>query len=45
MTEILPGVHVVDDLSGAPSFTTHVYLLKDPGATWTMIDTGYRGPR
>jgi glyoxylase-like metal-dependent hydrolase (beta-lactamase superfamily II) len=43
MTEILPGIHLVDDLSGAPQFTTHVYLLKDPGGTWTMIDTGLPG--
>jgi len=43
MTEILPGLHVVDHLTPDPSFTTHVYLLKDPGSTWTMIDTGLPG--
>ncbi|MCI4366297.1 MAG: MBL fold metallo-hydrolase [Thermoplasmata archaeon] len=43
MTEILPGLHLVDGLTPDPSFTTHVYLLKDPGGTWTMIDTGLPG--
>jgi|SRR5579871_6673222 len=43
MTEILPGVHVVDDLSGDKSFTTNVYLIRDPGSTWTLIDAGLPG--
>lgn len=43
MTELLPGVHVVDQLSGQPNFTTHVYLLKDAGDTWTLVDTGLPG--
>ncbi len=43
MTEILPGVHIVDGVDPAPDFTTHVYLLKDKGASWTLIDTGLPG--
>lgn len=43
MTELLPGVHVVDDLSGDKNFTTNVFLIKDAGATWTMIDAGLPG--
>jgi glyoxylase-like metal-dependent hydrolase (beta-lactamase superfamily II) len=43
MTEILPGIHLVDRLSGVDGFTTHVYLIKDPGSTWTLIDTGLPG--
>ena len=43
MTEILPGVHVVDGLSGSAEFTTNVFLVKDAGPTWTMIDTGLPG--
>lgn len=40
MTEILPGVHQVE---GFPESATHVYLLKDKGASWTLIDTGLPG--
>lgn len=36
MAEILPGIHLVEGVE--PS--THVFLLKDKGATWTLIDTG-----
>ncbi|MCI4332040.1 MAG: MBL fold metallo-hydrolase [Thermoplasmata archaeon] len=43
MTEILPGIHLVDHLTDSPDFTTHVYLLKDQGPTWTLIDTGLPG--
>lgn len=43
MTEILPGVHLIDGIDPSPDFTTHVYLLKDKGATWTLIDTGLPG--
>jgi|HubBroStandDraft_1064217.scaffolds.fasta_scaffold03552_5 glyoxylase-like metal-dependent hydrolase (beta-lactamase superfamily II) len=43
MTEILPGVHLVDGIDPSPDFTTHVYLLKDKGPTWTLIDTGLPG--
>lgn len=39
MAEILPGVHLVDGIDPG----THVYLLKDKGATWTLIDTGEPG--
>lgn len=39
MSEILPGVHLVEGVD--PS--THVYLVKDKGATWTLIDTGLPG--
>jgi glyoxylase-like metal-dependent hydrolase (beta-lactamase superfamily II) len=43
MPEILPGIHQVDGVDPSPDFTTHVYLLKDPGSTWTLIDTGLPG--
>jgi glyoxylase-like metal-dependent hydrolase (beta-lactamase superfamily II) len=40
MAEILPGVHLIDGINPSPDFTTHVYLLKDKAASWTLIDTG-----
>jgi glyoxylase-like metal-dependent hydrolase (beta-lactamase superfamily II) len=43
MTEILPGVHLIDGIDPSPDFTTHVYLVKDKGASWTLIDTGLPG--
>lgn len=43
MSEILPGVHQVDGVDPSPDFTTHVYLVKDRGGTWTLIDTGLPG--
>ncbi len=43
MAEILPGVHQVEGVDPSPDFSTHVYLLKDPGASWTLIDTGLPG--
>jgi len=39
MSEILPGVHMVEGVDEG----THVYLLKDKGATWTLLDTGLPG--
>ena len=43
MAEILPGVHQVEGVDPSPDFTTHVYLVKDRGASWTLIDTGLPG--
>jgi glyoxylase-like metal-dependent hydrolase (beta-lactamase superfamily II) len=43
MTEILPGIHQVDGVDPAPDFATHVYLVKDKGESWTLIDTGLPG--
>ncbi len=43
MPEILPGVHLVDGVDPSPELTTHVYLLKDKGATWSLLDTGVPG--
>jgi len=43
MVEILPGVHQVEGVDPSPDFTTHVYLVKDKGASWTLIDTGLPG--
>ncbi len=43
MAEILPGLHLVEGVDPSPDFSTHVYLLKDVGATWTLIDTGLPG--
>jgi glyoxylase-like metal-dependent hydrolase (beta-lactamase superfamily II) len=43
MAEILPGVHMVEGVDPSPDFSTHVYLIKDKGASWTLIDTGLPG--
>jgi glyoxylase-like metal-dependent hydrolase (beta-lactamase superfamily II) len=43
MPEILPGVHQVEGVDPSPDFSTHVYLLKDKGASWTLVDTGLPG--
>jgi glyoxylase-like metal-dependent hydrolase (beta-lactamase superfamily II) len=43
MAEILPGVHQVEGVDPSPDFTTHVYLVKDKGSSWTLIDTGLPG--
>jgi len=43
MAEILPGVHMVEGVDPSPDFTTHVYLVKDKGSSWTLIDTGLPG--
>jgi glyoxylase-like metal-dependent hydrolase (beta-lactamase superfamily II) len=40
MPEILPGVHQVEGVDPSPDFSTHVYLLKDRGNSWTLLDTG-----
>jgi glyoxylase-like metal-dependent hydrolase (beta-lactamase superfamily II) len=40
VAEILPGVHKVDGAGASPS---NVFLVKDKGATWTLIDTGIPG--
>jgi len=43
MAEIVPGVHLVEGVNPSPDFSTHVYLLKDKGSSWTLIDTGLPG--
>ena len=43
MVEILPGVHTIDGINPSPDFTTHVYLLKESGSRWTLVDTGLPG--
>jgi glyoxylase-like metal-dependent hydrolase (beta-lactamase superfamily II) len=43
MAEILPGVHIVEGVDPSPDFSTHVYLVKDKGASWTLIDSGLPG--
>jgi glyoxylase-like metal-dependent hydrolase (beta-lactamase superfamily II) len=40
MTELLPGVHKVDGPDASPS---NVFLVKDKGSSWTLIDTGLPG--
>lgn len=40
MAEILPGIHTVDGVNPSPDFTTHVYLVKEKGESWTLVDTG-----
>jgi glyoxylase-like metal-dependent hydrolase (beta-lactamase superfamily II) len=43
MAEILPGIHIVDGIDPSPDFSTHVYLVKDQGSDWALIDTGLPG--
>ncbi len=43
MPEIAPGVHLVEGVDPSPDFSTHVYLLKDRGGNWTLLDTGLPG--
>ncbi len=43
MAEILPGIHQVEGVDPSPDFFTHVYLVKDKGSSWTLIDTGLPG--
>ena len=43
MAEILSGVHQVEGVDPTPDFSTHVYLVKDKGSSWTLIDTGLPG--
>ena len=43
MPEILPGIHQVEGVDPSPEFSTHVYLVKDSGSTWTLIDSGLPG--
>lgn len=43
MAEILPGLHIVEGVDPSPDFSTHVYLVRDTGPTWTLIDTGLPG--
>lgn len=43
MAEVLPGVHIVEGIDPSPDFSTHVYLVKDPGPSWTLIDSGLPG--
>ncbi|MCI4349063.1 MAG: MBL fold metallo-hydrolase [Thermoplasmata archaeon] len=43
MPEILSGLHQVEGVDSSPEFSYHLYLLKDPGDTWTLIDTGLPG--
>lgn len=40
MAEILPGVHQVE---GFEEYATHVFLVKDKGASWTLVDAGLPG--
>jgi glyoxylase-like metal-dependent hydrolase (beta-lactamase superfamily II) len=43
MSEILPGIHQVDGVDPSPDFSTHVYLVKDKGDAWMLLDTGLPG--
>jgi glyoxylase-like metal-dependent hydrolase (beta-lactamase superfamily II) len=43
MAEILPGIHQVEGVDPSPDFSTHVYLLRDRGSSWTLVDTGLPG--
>ncbi len=43
MAEVLPGIHQVEGIDPSPDFSTHVYLLRDRGGRYTLIDTGLPG--
>ena len=43
MAEILAGIHLVEGVDPSPDFTTHVYLVKDKGPSYTLIDCGLPG--
>ena len=43
VTEILPGVHVIDGASPFPDFLMNVMLIKDKGSNWALLDTGMPG--
>lgn len=43
MAEILPGVHLVEGVEAAPGHNLNVYLLKNKGAGFSLIDTGLPG--
>ncbi|MCI4337679.1 MAG: MBL fold metallo-hydrolase [Thermoplasmata archaeon] len=43
MTELFPGVHLEDGVDPSPDFTTHVFLLKNRGGGYTLVDTGVSG--
>lgn len=43
VTEILPGIHVIDGASPYPDFLTNVMLIKDKGSNWALLDTGMPG--
>lgn len=43
MSEIFPGVHLVEGVDPSPDFTTHVYLLKNKAKGYTLIDTATPG--
>jgi len=43
MPEILPGIHLVEGVDPSPDFSTHVYLIREKGGAWTLIDTGLPG--
>lgn len=43
MAEILPGIHQVEGVDPSPDFSTHVYLVRDKGDTYSLIDTGLPG--
>lgn len=43
MAEILPGIHQIDGVGSSPEFFMHLYLVKDKGDSWVLIDTGPPG--
>jgi glyoxylase-like metal-dependent hydrolase (beta-lactamase superfamily II) len=43
VTEVLPGIHVIDGASPYPDFLTNVMLIKDKGSDWALLDTGLPG--
>jgi glyoxylase-like metal-dependent hydrolase (beta-lactamase superfamily II) len=43
MAEVLPGIHTIDGIDPSSDFTTHVYLVRDKGDRWTLLDTGLPG--
>jgi glyoxylase-like metal-dependent hydrolase (beta-lactamase superfamily II) len=43
LSEILPGIHLIDNASPVPGFLTNVMLIKDRGSDWALLDTGMPG--
>jgi glyoxylase-like metal-dependent hydrolase (beta-lactamase superfamily II) len=43
MTEVLPGIHQIDGGEPSPDFGYNIYLVKDKGDSWMLLDTGTPG--
>jgi glyoxylase-like metal-dependent hydrolase (beta-lactamase superfamily II) len=43
MAEVLPGIHQIDGGETSPDFGYNIYLVKDKGDAWMLMDTGTPG--